>query len=154
MTCVSDNGKDYFSPESKMSRIDFLVTAMNVFGADNLPKVESTGFTDDESIPEKYKSYVYSAAKLGIVNGVADGDGMRFDPNAYITRAEACVMLNNIIGYEAKTVSEVAGAPAWANDSVCAMYELGVSSDDALASSLTKEDSADMLYKVSCLLGE
>ena len=154
MSCIEDKDEMYFSPESQVSRLDFLVTCMNVFGADNIPKVSNSGFDDDESISEKYKGYVYSASKLGIINGVSDGEKTVFSPAKAITKAEAAVMLNNIIGYKAGTVKGVDSAPEWAEEAVCAMYELGVCSDEGLSGELTKEECADMLYKVSCMIGE
>lgn len=153
MSCVRDNGKTYFSPDSEVSRLDFLVAAMNVFGANNIPKVESTGFADDSAIAKDHKGYVYGAAKLGIIS-----EGGSFRPNDKITKAEASVILNRIIGYTAETVTEMAEVPEWAMSDVCAMYELGVYDLEggaaSPASSMTKDDTAQMLYRVCCLLGE
>ncbi len=154
MSCIEDKNETYFSPDSQVSRLDFLVTCMNVFGADNIPAVSNTGFDDDESISEKYKGYVYSASKLGIISGVKNAEKTMFSPSKAITKAEAAVMLNNIIGYEAETVKNVSDAPVWAKEAVCAMYELGVCSDEGLADPISKEECADMLYKVSCMIGE
>ncbi len=153
MTVVENKGKMYFSPDSEVSRLDFLVTAMNVFGAGNIPKVKSTAFGDDSAIPEKYKGYVYSAAKLGIISETGN-----FRPNDKITKAEASVILNRVIGYDATTVSSMADVPEWAQSAVCAMYELGVYDLEAGAANsgsfLKKDEAAAMLYKVCCLLGE
>ena len=154
MSCIEDKSETYFSPDSQVSRLDFLVTCMNVLGADNIPTVSDTGFDDDESISEKYKGYVYSASKLGIINGVKNAEKTEFSPAKAVTKAEAAVMLNNIIGYKAETVKNVSSAPNWAEEAVCAMYELGICSDEGLADPMSKEECADMLYKVSCMIGE
>ena len=154
MSCIEDKSEAYFSPDSQVSRLDFLVTCMNVLGADNIPTVSDTGFDDDESISEKYKGYVYSASKLGIINGVKNAEKTEFSPTKAITKAEAAVMLNNIIGYKAETVKTVEGAPEWAKDAVSAMYELGVMSDNGVSETVSKEECADMLYKVSWMIGE
>lgn len=154
MSCIEDKSETYFSPDSQVSRLDFLVTCMNVLGADNIPTVSNTGFDDDESISEKYKGYVYSASKLGIINGVKNAEKTEFSPAKAVTKAEAAVMLNNIIGYKAETVKNVSSAPNWAEEAVCAMYELGICSDEGLADPISKEECADMLYKVSCMIGE
>lgn len=158
MTYVRDGDNMYFAPDEQVTRLDFLVCAMNVFGAENIPTVQSTGFADDSSVPERYKGYVYSAAVLGII-GEPEQDGVScFRPNDPITRAEASVILNNIIGYEAKTVSCFGGVPQWADGAIAAMYELGIYELDngewAAGKSLTKEESAAMLYRVYSLLGE
>lgn len=157
MSCVEDSGELYFSPESPVTRLDFLVTAMNVFGADKLPEVESCGFADDSAVPEKYKSYVYSASKLGIISD-SNGGKAYFRPQDSVTGAEASVILNNIIGKKATAVSDMEGVPEWADGAVSAMYELGVydAKDPRweAASAMTKETVADMLYRVYSLLGE
>lgn len=158
MTCSTDKGKTYFSPDEEVSRLDFLVTAMNVFGADKVPEIENTGFADDSAIPEKYKGYVYSAAKLDIISGVKENGEICFMPDRPVTKAEASVILNNIIGYDAVTVDSLEGVPVWADEAVSAMYELGIYDLEGGAvectKTLTKESAADMLYKVMCLIGE
>lgn len=158
MDCRSVDGKTYFSPEKEVSRLEFLVGCMNVFGADNIPSAEDCGFDDDSDIPDKYKGYVYSATKLGIVGGIKENGECCFKPDEPITKAQAAVILNNIIGYEAEKVNSLDGVPQWAQDAVCAMYELGVydlsgGEADALAV-MTRLDSAQMLYKVNYLLNE
>lgn len=158
MDCSEKEGKLYFSPDGEVSRLDFLVLAMKVFGAGNIPSVENSGFDDDENIPAEYKGYVYSAAKLGIINGVSENGGSCFAPDRSITRAEATVILNNIIGYTPTDVQCVAGVPSWAQDAVMAMYELGVYDLENGAaecnSTVSKAEAATMLSKVTCLIDE
>lgn len=158
MSPEKKEGKLYFSPQNSVSRLEFLVSAMSVFGADNIPKAESTGFADDGAIPEEYKGHVYSAAKLGIIASPEDGKELSFRPDDAITKAEAAVILNSIIGYKAEKVESLDGVPSWALSDVCAMYELGVYSlEDQSAEASNKldnESAAEMLYQVSCLLYE
>lgn len=150
----SDSGKElYFAPGEKMSRLEFLVSAMNAFGADKLPVVSSTEFDDDAEIPDKYKSYVYSAQKLGIVNGIEQNGKCCFMPDRDITFAEAAVILNNVIGHEAAGNVCDDTVPVWAQESVSAVYELGIS-DISVNSDLTRETAADMLYKLCSLIYE
>ncbi len=158
MDCKSVDGKMYFSPEKEVTRLEFLVACMNVFGADKIPDVETCGFADDSDVPAKYKGYVYSAAKLGIVGGIEENGKSCFKPDDPVTKAQASVIINNIIGYKAEKVNSLSGVPDWAQDAVCAMYELGVydlseGEADALAV-MTRLDSAQMLYKINYLLNE
>ena len=104
MSFTEDGGNNLFRPTEKMTRLEFLVAAMAAFGADKLPKAANTGFADSDDVDSKYKSYVYSAAKLGIVKGIDTDSGCCFMPDRNITKAEAAVILNNIIGYEAEAV--------------------------------------------------
>lgn len=151
MTCSENDGEITFSPSDTVTRLEFLVSAMNLFGADNIPTVSDTGFVDDSDIPEKYKGIVYSAAKLGIVKGIEKGDCLYFYPNRAITPEEASVILNNVIGYEPKSCS--GEEPAWALEAVCAMKELGVYSVTDPAK-FRRDDAAQLLYGISCLLYE
>ncbi len=155
MSAKEQDGKVLFQPKESVSRLDFLVAAMNILGADNLPSVASSGFADDADIPDNAKSYAYSAYKLGIVNGRKAADGsVYFDPHSPITRTEAAVILNNVIGYEAKEdYSFGESIPTWAEGSVDAMYELGVLSGEKVTAQLTKADCASLLAKLASLLG-
>lgn len=158
MTCNESGGKLSFEPDGEMTRLEFLVSAMNVFRAGRIPEIEDCGFADDSEVPEEYKGYVYSAAKLGIINGVDGESGRCFCPNEYITRAEAAVILNNIIGYTATTVGSFEEVPQWAGEAVSAMYELGVYGLDggkALSEeTLCRSEASEMFYKIDRLLGE
>ena len=159
MDYTEEDGEVYFEPSSEVTRLDFLVTAMNVLGAANIPEVTNTGFADDADIPSEYKGYVYSAHKLGIINGIPSGNERYFKPNEPITRAQASVILNNILGYSAATqVNCSDDIPTWAADSVNALWELGiypVSGGAAnCAANLTKEDTAKMLFNTMTLVDE
>lgn len=152
MSCSENKGKKTFSPDEKVTRLDFLVSAMNLFGAKNIPTVSDTGFVDDRDIPEQYKGLVYSAAKLGIIKGVQNGDNLYFYPNKPITPEEASVILNNVIGYIPENVTEK--EPTWASEAVCAMKELGAYPVSDGATVMKRSDTAQMLYGISCLIYE
>lgn len=152
MSYSENNGEKTFSPDKEITRLDFLVSAMNMFGASNIPTVKETGFADDDNIPSEYKGYVYSAAKLGIINGIEKDGDILFCPDKTVTAAEAASILNNVIGYEPESIEVV--SPAWASEAVCAMNELGVSLPTDASVSMTKADTAQMLYCVDCLIYE
>ena len=82
-------------------------------------------------------------------------------PDRNITQAEAAVILNNIIGYEAEEVSSALytdDVPAWAQSSVDAVCELGImgtsggriGTDDEL----TRSEAAQMFYGIMNLIYE
>lgn len=159
MDFAEEDGEIYFEPSSEVTRLDFLVTAMNVLGAANIPEVTSTGFADDADIPAEYKGYVFSAHRLGIINGVPSGSELYFKPNEPITKAQASVILNNILGYSATAKINCSDEiPTWAAASIDALWELGiypVSSGIAdPTANLTKEDTAKMLFNMTTLLHE
>lgn len=159
MSFTEDGGKNMFRPTEKMTRLEFLVSAMDAFGADKLPKVANTGFDDSDDVDDRYKSYVYSAAKLGIVKGVETDSGCSFLPDRIITKAEAAVILNNIIGYEAtQTALYTDSVPAWAQSSLDAVCELGIVGTNGgrvgAGDELTRAQAAQMFYGVMNLIYE
>ena len=135
---------------NNLSRVPFLISCMNLFGAENFPKVESTGFADDEVIPDEYKGMVYAARKLGIVKGVEKENELFFCPDRAVTWSEAAVILNNVIGYEPANADNA----SWSSAAVCAMRELGVFGYESDIGTLTKSETADILYSVSCMIYE
>ena len=148
----------YFDPDGSVSRGDFLVMAMNVLGITEVPAVSNTGFADDADIPAAMKGYVAAAEKLGYIHGwVQDGRRM-FSPNETITRAEAAVMLGNMLDPAVPTVKPVfadaARVPEWAYDALSALNAVGVfrgtgSGMIAADSKITRAQAAQILCAVA-----
>lgn len=151
------NGKNYFSPTDSVTREEFLVAVMNLFGAKDVPVIKNSGFTDDNAISTTAKSYVASAYFLGIVSGDIEGGKIYFRPQDSITKAEAAVMVNNILGFE-PTVSTSAFSdseeiPVWAESSLCALAELGILKPESAGNigandTLTKAQVAQILLSL------
>ncbi len=88
----------FFSPDTPVSRSQFLAMAMAVADLDPLEQVSVTGFADDNAIPTWAKGYVSSALRAGVIHGARDVDGrIVFLPDAPVTRAQATVMLNDLL---------------------------------------------------------
>lgn len=159
MSYTEENGEKLFNPTEKTSRLEFLVGLMDACGAKNLPTAPNTGFADSDEVAAEYRSYVYSASKLGIINGIKSDAGMCFMPDEPITKAQAAVMVNSIIGYEAeRDASYGDSVPAWAESSVDALYEIGVidtaGGEMRANDTLTRADAAQILYNVMTLIYE
>ncbi len=149
-----------FNPELSVSRVDFLVMAMNCLGADKLPTVASTVFADDDQLSDADRPYVFAAYHLGIISGSETDGKLCFNPNTPITKAEAAVILNNIIRASASDITPVwsddESIPAWAKSSLYALNELGIfkrSESGAICSQneLTRADCADILFTLTSL---
>ncbi|MBR7184345.1 MAG: S-layer homology domain-containing protein [Clostridia bacterium] len=121
-----------FAPNEPVSRGEFLVMAMQAAGMGDVPQAVSTGFADDAAIPVGMKGYVAAAAELGYVRGREVEGVCKFCPDDTVTRAEAAVILNNILKPEVPTVravfADADGVPAWAYDALSALNTLGVMS--------------------------
>jgi hypothetical protein len=122
----------YFKPEETISRVEFLVTALQAAGvtADTVASAKLPDFADAEEIPAAMRPYVAYAVEKNYIGGkVRDGQN-RFLPNESISRAEAAVVLSNIIGYAVEnTVTAFADAealPAWSEEALTSLRALGI----------------------------
>lgn len=84
-----DNG--YANPEDMITRAESCVIVSKVL---NLETVNYTNFSDDNLIPQWAKGYIGAMSKAGLIKGYPDGS---FGASKNITRAEAFVIVNNIL---------------------------------------------------------
>ena len=116
-----------FEPGREVSRVDFLVTAMNAVGM-TCESVANTGFADDAQIPSAMKGYVKTAYEKGYVGATSDKGELYFKPNEMISRAEAAVILSNLIGYANQKIPTnfTDTVPTFAENAVVSLYSLGI----------------------------
>ncbi len=156
MSGTQIGNQHYFHPEKTVSRVDFLVMAMNAAGITDVPACEATAFCDDESIPSSMKGYVESAYSLGYISGTNVSGELCFLPHEEITRAEAAVMLDAILGLTEEnelavtpTFADSSAIPVWAKESVYSLNAAGimVSSSGYISATekITREGAAALL---------
>lgn len=146
-------GKYVFSPETPVTRSQFLAMCMKAAGTDLLTNISSTSFSDDEAIAAWAKPYVGTALNLGIISGYeADDAGIVFSPDEPISAAEAAVILDRTMeltdavavwfGYEELI-------PAWAVQSAANLSSLGIRPDSVsmMDSTLSRAEAAEMLCR-------
>ncbi len=145
----------YFDAEETVTRGDFTVMAMKVAGISPKAGLTSTFFDDDADIPSSIKSYIATAQAMGFVNGTFDGTGLYFEPNRAVTRAEAAVILCNVMrlsmGDSTAVFAGEDDVPVWAENAVATLYTLGVMNEVETgiwnaSDALTRADAAQMLY--------
>ncbi|MBR3424325.1 MAG: S-layer homology domain-containing protein [Clostridia bacterium] len=155
MTVTERDGKYLFEPDEAMSREDYLVTVMKSLGAGELSPVK-TVFADDADISDGASGYVAAAYRIGIITGDGENEAPVFRPDDPVTRAEAAVILNRIIG-DKRTASipaadDAAEVPAWAEADVAVMLAAGVMNrSDCLIvpdGGVTRAEAAQMVYNV------
>lgn len=152
------NGQYFFAPDTPVSRSRFLAMAMAAAGLAPLEQVTVTGFADDNAIPTWAKGYVSSALMAGVIHGTRNTQGqIVFCPDAPVTRAEATVMLNDLLG-----ISDVAvqtwsslgmqeeshshwASQAAANLTGAGILRAGQSTPETMDTGLTRADVAEML---------
>ena len=143
----------YFYPENTVSRAEFTVMAMNAAGITEINPCDKTVFADDADIPSQMKSYIAAAYDLGYIKGSEIDGKLCFLPNKEITRAEAAVMLANMLNAATPTVTPVFDdsdeIPAWAQASVYSLSFMGVLQSEgnniSASSVVTRGDAANIL---------
>ena len=146
----------YFYPDATVSRGDFLIMAMHSIGIKDVADVSVTQFADDEDIPMHMKGYVSVAYDLGYIKGVETDRGRCFEANRSITRAEAAVMLKNMLSVSTPTYiptfNDASDIPAWASPAVYSLNHIGVmrAYDGNISSTaeLCRGDAAQILANV------
>jgi len=147
------NGQYFFEPDTPVSRARFLSMAAAAAGLDPLEGVTMTGFSDDSSIPTWAKGTVSAALKAGAVMGSRDDSGAPvFGAGQIVTRAEATVMLNNLLNVT-DVPAEVFYPEAelhWAAQAAANLNASGILQTEdmgtvALAEPLTMADAAELL---------
>ena len=146
----------YFHPDKTVSRGEFIVMTMQAVGIKDVTSVSQTPFADDESIPDSMKGYVSAAYRLGYINGIETEQGLCFEANRSITRAEVAVILGNILNVSTPTVlptfKDSADIPAWATASLYSLNSIGVmntvSGNVSPLNDLTRADAAVILSNV------
>lgn len=147
----------YFDPEQTVSRGDFVVMAMKAAGISPVEGLTETCFDDNEKIPVSIRGYIATAQDLGFVHGSFNGEGLYFEPDRPILRAEAAVILCHVLGCELASDRQVFAAdetvPCWAADAMATLYHMGALDKAASGSldatgELTRGDAAAMLYRI------
>ena len=120
----------YFYPEETVSRAEFLVMAMHAAGITDVPTCDTTVFADDADIPESMKGYVAAAYEMKYISGSLEGGQLCFLPNEQITRAQAAVILSNIVGLcdvpVTPTFADNSDIPVWATEAIYSLNAAGI----------------------------
>ncbi len=148
-----DEGENVFMPDKEITYGDFLKAAMAVCKTpiNNTASSEISALVS--SHPREYQSYLITAFELSLINE----EGLReLDCGRSLTKAEACVILDALIGADDADVlpvfDDIESVPSYALDSVCALMEIGVvRAENGIVSptvALTRADCAEMLAAI------
>ena len=143
----------YFYPEEEVSRVEFLVMAMNAVGITDVPDCDATVFADDAEIEDEMKGYVAAAYELGYISGSLSGGVLSFLPNESITRAQAAVILAGLVGTSdvavTPTFADQSEIPVWAKDAIFSLNAVGIMGSESgyitPTAKLTRAQTAQML---------
>lgn len=147
-------GSYVFSPDTTVTRGEFLTMCMELTGGKILSGVSTTGFADDDAIPTWQKPYVATALMNGTISGYSGDGAATFSGQTPITCAESAVMLSSILSVtNVSSFDTDSGTPVWAgqavaNLSACRVLPAGFVSD----APLTRAQAAEMLVSAMELL--
>ncbi len=144
-------GGDYvFSPDTMISRGEFLAMCMTVSDMNILSAVTSTGYSDDSDIPQWQKPYIATARMHGSIGTVSETGSTDFEATAPITCAQAAVMLDGIFGLSGVSAANLPGnTPDWAAQAVANLTACRVLPENCdPAQYLNRGMTADMLCAV------
>lgn len=149
-------GEYVFSPESPLTRAQFLTMCMRAADEKLIYDAAHSGFADDSSIESWARPYVTTALSRGYINGYATENGCVFAPNEPISALEAAVMLDNIMSFTdavAVWYSYDDILPAWAVQSAANLASCGITPDglSLLDDTLSRADGAEMLCRAMAL---
>lgn len=140
-------GSQYcFCPQESVSRGEFLVMAMELFGISPATQTELTGIADAETVPAWLQPYLSAALQSGIVQGMPTGDGLCFCADDAITGQQAAVILQNILELPVPTAVTNHSQPTWAVNAVEALSNAGIRLDYSSAE-MTRIEAAELLYQ-------
>ena len=118
-----------FLPDGTVSREDFLIMAMRSVGMTEVASANSTPFADTEDMTPTGRAYVSAAYELGYIKGTYVDGVLCYLPNEPITRAEAAVIVANIIDAASPAVTPVfsdsADIPTFARGAVASLNYMG-----------------------------
>ena len=104
-----------FGPNDTISRAEFVAIATRFFDY----TAQYRGTFSDVSSAAWYADYVQAGVELGLVGGYPDGT---FDPNGAITRAEACAIVNRVLGRVPDVSHLLADMVRWPDNPETAWY--------------------------------
>ena len=141
-----------FEPEGTLTRGEFLVMAMKLLEEEPASALLTSGFADENQTPAWMRPYIVSAFNNGMITGVTSQSGLVFRPDSSLTRAEAAVMLRNLLSLpqaaEQAVFADDSDIPVWAQSSVAALSEAGIEIPiTTSAENLTRREAAELLFE-------
>ncbi len=156
MNLRSDGDIIYFDADEMITREEFVVAVMKILGAGEI-EPKATFFADNDEITESASGYISRAYSLDIINGIEKDGKMYFEPTGTISRADAAVVLNKIIGIDEPDTYPVFAdgdsVPVYARGSLYALSANGIFHGNGEGfispnSSLSRGEAAQILLNV------
>ena len=142
----------FFSPDTKMTRGEFLVCAMRAAGYGDLSPSALTMFANADDIPDYLTGYLAAAHRDGMIQGSVNAEGNTvFEYDSAITRAEAAVILYRLFDIDTPIAvpvfseEEASAIPAWSIGALSSVCAAGIMNTDHPMDLLSRSACAEML---------
>lgn len=138
----------FFSPDTAVSRGDFLICAMRAAGYEAPSSAELPMFANAAEIPDYLSGYLAAAYEDGIIRGAENGVGeLVFDHAETISRAEAAVIL-----YRLFDIGSPAALPVFSAEDEAAIptWSVGAFSSVCAAGIMTAADPGGTVDRAQC----
>ncbi len=154
-----DNGQLVYRPDNNVTRAEFAIMVSNFKGysTDNYQDVSLDIFEDADQIPQWALSHIKAVYKNGIINGKDNNGKLYFEPNVYITRAEAVTIISRILPEltEKKelTFTDTNEIPDWSQDAFKTLTAVGIINgydDNSVKpqNNVTRAEAVTMFYNI------
>ncbi len=148
-----DEYGDVFLPNMSVYYGDFLAMAVKAAGIKFEESLSDEIGDELKSVPTEYKKAVSVAFNSGMIG---KEEVACFDCTRYVTKAEACVIINNLLDISPSKIqpvfSDIDKVPENALDAVCALIDAGLMITDngevSANESLTRADAAILLSEL------
>lgn len=152
-----------FMPNDSLSRAEFSAMLSRLLQIDTRNySLSNNHFVDNADIPAWARPYVAAMVSRGYISGRGAFDGLRFDPNAAITRAEAFTVLGRLLNTNANTnilnqFVDVNDIPAWGRAEIARLVAAGMlqGTDEGRLNpqnNLSRAEGATILARQSTML--
>ena len=154
-----ENGELVYRPDNNVTRAEFAIMVSNFMNyvTEHYNDVSLEIFEDANDIPKWALPQIKAVYKNGIINGKDNNDRLYFEPNSYITRAEAATIISRILPKQIikNDVSFIDKdqIPFWANEAFMALTASGLINgyDDNTVkpnNNVTRAEAVTMFYNI------
>ena len=154
-----ENGELVYKPDNNVTRAEFAIMISNFMGYElqQFSDVSLDAFEDADKIPEWAEAQIKAVYKNGIINGKDNNGKLYFEPNVYITRAEAATMISRMLPElnEKKelTFTDANEIPDWSQDAFKRLTAAGILKgydDNTIKpkNNVTRAEAVTMFYNI------
>ena len=154
-----DNGQLVYRPDNNVTRAEFAIMVSNFmeYSTENYQDVSLDVFEDADKIPEWAQAQIKAVYKNELIKGKDNNGKLYFEPNVYITRAEAVTIISRILPelVEKKdlTFTDTNEIPDWSQDAFKLLTAAGIINgyDDNTVKpqkNVTRAEAVTMFYNI------